>query len=124
MKILIDNSEENEIIICAKNKKWEKFTISNKARKPLLVILNNFLSKNKKNLADLTGIAVVVGKGRFTATRIAVTIVNTLGYALAIPVVSVISNNTELADKAFKKYKPGIFVSAKYSGEAHIGGQK
>lgn len=124
MKLLIDNSEESEIIICAKNQKWEKFVISNKAQKPLLLILENFLFKNKKNFKDITGIAVVVGKGRFTATRIAVTIVNTLGYALKIPVVSVISSDTELAEKAFKKAKPGVFISAKYSGEAHIGGQK
>lgn len=124
MKLLIDNSEESEVIICAKIQKWKKFVIKNKAHKPLLVILNNFLSKNKKKLTDIIGIAVVVGKGRFTATRIAVTVVNTLGYALKIPVVSVISNDEVLAEKALKKVKSGVFVSAKYSGEAHIGGQK
>jgi len=124
MKILIDNSNENEIIICAKIHKWKKFVIKNKAQKSLLVILEHFLSKNKKKLTDITGIAVVVGKGRFTATRVAVTVTNTLGHALNIPVVPVISNNEELVEEAFKKAKPGVFVSAKYSGEAHIGGQK
>lgn len=124
MKLLIDNSDENKIIICAKNKKWEKFNINNKAQKSLLVVLKNFLSKNKKKLRDITGIAVVVGKGRFTATRIAVTVINTLGYTLKIPVVSVISNDVDLVEKAFKKAKQGVYVSAKYSGEAHIGGQK
>lgn len=99
--------------------------MSNKKQKPLLVILDSFLSKNKKKLSDIAGIAVVVGHGRFTATRIAVTIANTLSYALKIPVVAVLSsNNPEFAENMLKKTKPGVFVSAKYSGEAHIGGQK
>ncbi len=107
MKLLIDNSEESEVIICAKIQKWKKFVIKNKAQKPLLVILNNFLSKNKKKLTDITGIAVVVGKGRFTATRIAVTVVNTLGYALKIPVVSVISNERGVCRKSAQKSQVG-----------------
>ncbi|MDD2758393.1 MAG: hypothetical protein PHD72_03430 [Patescibacteria group bacterium] len=124
MKLLIDNSLEDQVVFCLSiSDGWKKFVFSQTVRpKPLLVFLEALLSKQKKHLTDLSGVAVVIGRGRFTATRIAVTVANTLAYALAIPVVGVTEADFKLVDKKLKQAKIGVYISAKYSGEANIGG--
>lgn len=126
MKLLIDNSLEDQVVFCLSiSDGWKKFVFSQTALpQPLLVLLEALLSKQKKHLADLTGIAVVLGQGRFTATRIAVTVANTLAYALKIPVMGVKKIDFDNLDKKFKKAPKGIYLSAQYSGEANIGKKK
>ena len=83
--------------------------------------IDKMLKKRKKKISDLLGVAVVVGLGRFTATRIAVTVANTLSFALRIPVTAVNSADIERAEKLLRGKRAGVYVSAKYSGEARIG---
>lgn len=52
----------------------------------VLPILTVLLNKTKKSFHDLTDIVVTRGPGSFSSTRIGVTIANTLGFALGIPV--------------------------------------
>lgn len=82
------------------------------------IILDNGLSKK-----DLKGLAVIVGKGRFTSTRIAVTIVNTLAYSFGIPVLSVPYYEDKVFD-LLKNHTVGQYISAEYSGFANIGNKK
>ncbi|MFA5128025.1 MAG: hypothetical protein WC457_03435 [Patescibacteria group bacterium] len=122
MFLLIDNSNDEAIIFYWREQK-KIITVKNRSSKQsLLAVLETSLKKHQKNISDLTGIAVVVGLGRFTATRVATTTANTLGFALKIPVVSVDSADYELAEKLLRKKRVGIYISAKYSGEAHVGG--
>lgn len=94
-----------------------------KGNKTLLAGLESVLKKYNKNITDITGIAVVVGLGRFTAERIAATVANTLALALNIPVVALPQASTQAADEMFLSARRGVYISAKYSGEAHIGGK-
>ena len=96
--------------------------ISSQASSDVLFSLEKELVSLGAGLKDLRGIGVVMGAGSFTSTRAAVTIANTLAYALRIPVVALPANWTtpELLTK-LKKAKPGQYVSATYSGEANIG---
>jgi hypothetical protein len=89
----------------------------------LLAIIDRLLSDENKQLSDLRGLAVVVGKGKFTATRIAVTVANTLSYALKIPVLAV-DGWYENLTKDIQSSPVGQYVSAQYSAPAHIGGSK
>lgn len=76
-------------------------------------------------LSAISAIGVVLGKGRFTATRIAVTVANSLGFALQVPVVGV--RDLDLNDELVKKLESttGLqYVAAEYSAEAHIGGKQ
>lgn len=123
MKLIIDNSDEKKIFFYLKyGGRWlvEKITVS---KKPLLEILGQTLKKRKKDFHDLSGIGVVVGKGRFTATRVAATVANALAYGLNIPVIALTEADTAMAEKLFKKAKKGVYISATYSAEPRISGE-
>lgn len=96
--------------------------ISSQASSDVLFSLEKEMVSLHTGLKDLQGIGVVMGAGSFTSTRAAVTIANTLAYALHIPVVALPANwsTAELTTK-LKKVKPGQYVSATYSGEANVG---
>lgn len=98
----------------------EEFSLENQN---LVSVLDVIFQKNKLTIKDLTGIAVVVGKGRFTATRVATTFANTLSFSLSIPVLAV-NGWYEGLFEDLKKCQSGIYVSAQYSAPANIGGKK
>lgn len=60
----------------------------------VLPMVEELLKEQKLNYEDLKGIAVVNGVGAFSATRIGVTIANSLAFALDIPLfeISIIKN--------------------------------
>ncbi|HLC70139.1 MAG TPA: hypothetical protein VJH75_03815 [Patescibacteria group bacterium] len=124
MYLGIDNSVDGKAIFY----KWQndQFTVEEKIINEsgdLLFALQSVLHKENLNLGDLQGLAVLVGAGKFTGTRVAVTVANTLAYALNIPVVGV----GELKENTLERIKQqtsGIYVSATYSGEPNIGKKK
>lgn len=123
MFLLIDNSSDGAINFYWREKN-KIIAVKNKnSRRPLLAVLESSLKKRKKKISDLKGVAVVIGLGRFTATRIAVTVANILGLALRIPVAAVNRVDLERAEKLLRKKRVNVYVSAKYSGEARIGGK-
>lgn len=122
MYLLIDNSSNDKILVhyCV-DTKWvqREFDKDN----DLLVSIDQLLLDHAKRLSDLRGLAVVVGKGKFTATRIAVTVANTLSYALQIQVLAVDGWYEDLI-KDIQASPVGQYVSAAYSAPANIGGSK
>ncbi len=90
----------------------------------LLVCLDKFLSDLNLSVKDITCVGVVMGVGRFTATRLAVTLANTLAYGLHIPVIKLEKNFDQRAASAkAKEAKAGQYVMPEYSAEAHIQGK-
>ena len=127
MYLLVDNSADEKVIFAyTDGAKWKKveFIRPENNRVSLLLFLDKLLKKLKYKLSDIGGIAVVVGKGKFTATRIAVTMANTLAYALKIPVIGAVDESGAGLFKKIKTAKPGIYISAKYSAAATIGKRK
>lgn len=53
----------------------------------LLAAIDGVLKNNKLNLNDLKAISVNCGPGSFTGVRVGVTVANTLGWTLNIPVL-------------------------------------
>lgn len=95
--------------------------------KELLAVFDSFLVEKKLSKKDVQGIMVVVGSGGFTSTRLAVTVANTFGYALHIPLLAI--SEAEAADPQalltrLLAQPPGQLISPTYSGEANIGGEK
>lgn len=122
MYLLIDNSSNDKILVhYYLDTKWVQREFDKD--KDLLVSIDQLLSDEGKQLSDLRGFAVVVGKGKFTATRIAVTVANTLSYALQIPVLAVGDWYEDLI-KDIQASPVGQYVSAAYSASANIGGGK
>lgn len=123
MYLLFDNSTNDKIFIyyCL-DTKWVQREF-NKDGQELIAAVNQLLLDEDKRLSDLRGLAVVVSKGKFTATRIAVTVANTLAYALQIPVLAVNDWYEDLI-KDIQASPVGQYVSAQYSAPANIGGGK
>lgn len=123
MYLFIDNSDDEKIILkLFVNNIWvQAGFLVNKYQ--LLVAIDHFLVAQNISMRDIRGLAVLVGKGRFTATRIAVTVANTLALALAIPVIGV-KMFAENMSSQIDSTPVGRLISAEYSGEANIGTKK
>lgn len=127
MFIFLDSSAEEELvfILVNKNIKIEKIIFKNKkARQGPLFCFNELIEKKKIKLKEILGIGVLIGRGRFTATRIAVTFGNFLSFFLKKPIVGLSEFDVCEFLKQIKKAKKGIYLSAQYSGEANIGKSK
>jgi len=121
MYLLIDNSLNDKIIFhyCLDTIWVQREFVRDE--KSLLEVMNELLLSENKQISDLRGLATIIGKGKFTATRIAVTLVNTLAYSLKIPVVAVENWSQDLL-KNIQASPIGQYVSAQYSAPANIGG--
>jgi len=124
MFLLIDNSKDDRLSLVIKA--GDINLAGDAPTDDLVGLLENidkFFKKNRLKINELEGIAVVVGQGRFTLTRIAVTVANTLAYALHIPVAGVMSASEDWVQK-LSVQPVGQYISAKYSAEPNIGKPK
>ncbi|MFA5061886.1 MAG: hypothetical protein WC526_01955 [Patescibacteria group bacterium] len=129
MFLIIDNSGEKAVVFYystgASSGGFKQKQIKAEAGEDILVCLEKFLTQIGLTLKDIKYLAVVIGVGKFTATRLAVTCVNTLGLALKIPVMGIDKEwRPEAVWKKIKKIPVGQYAVPKYSGEAHIGKKK
>lgn len=85
-----------------------------------LIALNSVLKSAKKKLTSIKGVAVVAGKGRFSATRSAAVTANILALTLKIPAAAVPAGVIDF-EKIVKDGRPGRYVLPSYSGQATIG---
>ena len=88
-KLYIDTSNNKEIQIGLEiNGKKEMVVRKTDAWKAQIVLplINELLNKNKLTVYELNSIKVNLGPGSFTGLRVGVTIANTLGSWLKIPV--------------------------------------
>src|SRR5688572_1972964 len=89
MYLFIDPSEQSKIkLILFFSDRQKSIEVEWRNRELLQVIVDAFESE-KIELSEITGIAVLVGKGGFSSTRIASVVGNGFAYALHIPIVGV-----------------------------------
>ncbi len=75
-------------------------------------------------VSEIKGIAVLLGEGAFSSTRIASVVANTLSFALKIPVIGITRatfDQTTSLEELFTKQKKHQYISPTYSGEPNIG---
>lgn len=124
MYLFIDPSQQDSIrlVLFFNNISQERvFEVRNRE---LLSVIVEALDQEHLSLADVEGIVVLVGEGRFSSTRIASVVSNTLSYTLRIPVVAATRGNepTEATINTF--FLAGdthYYITPTYSGEPHIG---
>lgn len=85
MKLFIDTSSTERIIVGFDSEKFETKARKDTSQK-LLPFIDELLKKKKKTVKDITEIEVNTGPGSFTGLRIGVSVANTLGWVLGIPV--------------------------------------
>ncbi len=119
MYIVIDNSEEQIVLRYQDGESWVRREF---ARTPGGVVESVAALLNEVGGGNLRGLAVVVGQGRFTATRVATTVANTLGFARQIPVVAIVDGIPwNQVARLIKESPVGRYVTPTYSGLARIG---
>lgn len=100
--LLIDTSEIKQTKIGFKiGDKEPVFVIAENDRKTqhALVLIEKLLKENNLSLIDLAGIEVNTGPGSFTGLRVGISIANTLGTFLKIPINEL--NVGELVDARY-----------------------
>ncbi|MEA1909524.1 MAG: tRNA (adenosine(37)-N6)-threonylcarbamoyltransferase complex dimerization subunit type 1 TsaB [Patescibacteria group bacterium] len=87
--LVIDTTEENTgIALRGTDFYKENIWVSKKNQsEELLPNIDKLFEENNKKPAELKWVAVNIGPGSFTGLRIGISIANTFGYALKIPVI-------------------------------------
>jgi len=85
MKLYIDTSKKDEISVFLNGEVFKTSSKKEKSQK-LLPFIDEVLKKKRVGLKDLTEIGVNVGPGSFTGLKVGVSIAQTLGWVLDIPV--------------------------------------
>ncbi len=82
-----------------------------------LETIDGFLKKQQESLEHVDRLLIVTGPGSFTASRVSVTIANTIAFALNIPVISLPNPNrlsmTDLCSQS-KGMHPDVFAYPMY----------
>jgi hypothetical protein len=87
MYVLIDPSPSDSVrLYVARHDDWEVGDYPLSRTKDFLAAFRSALQGVP--LINLKGVGVLVGKGRFTSTRVATTIANVLAFSLRIPVLT------------------------------------
>ena len=81
-----------------------KYPKKNNEAKKLLFEIDKLINKNTLNIKNIDKIAVSIGEGSYTGTRIGVSIANALAYALNIEII-------ELKNSELKNCSVGEFMS-------------
>lgn len=85
MKLYIDTSNSKKIIVGINEERFEDEAKEGASQK-LLPFIIEILKKKGKTVDDLTAIEVATGPGSFTGLRVGVSVAQTLGWVLKIPV--------------------------------------
>lgn len=83
MKLFIDTSSSEKIIVGIDGKKYETDARKEKAQK-LLPFIDELLKKKNLKVEDISEIKVNTGPGSFTGLRVGVSVANTLGWVLGV----------------------------------------
>lgn len=97
MKLYIDTSSREKVIVGIDDERFEKEVIE-RSSQVLLPFIDEILKKKKKTFEDIKEVEVNTGPGSFTGLRVGVAVANTLGFVLKVPVngKNVLKENIEI----------------------------
>lgn len=124
MYLLIDLSTKDSIHLALFDEHSIIHTKAIGRNRELLALINNFFIEQKFTKERLKGVAVVVGTGSFTSTRIAAVVANTFGYVERIPVLAIqLEDMAHLSSiiPSFSCQPVSQYISPTYSGQPNIG---
>src|SRR3989338_2960215 len=131
MYILVDPSEKDRIKIIGFDETNIETEVFDAINREILFSLDYFLLARKMDKKNVQGIAVVVGVGGFTSTRLATTLANAWHFVENIPLLAISVDEVMEPQKLIKKFNldshksRGLnvrqYILAEYSGEPNIG---
>lgn len=101
MKLYIDTSDSEKITLGLDGKRFQS-SARKGASQRLLAFIDDVLKKEGASLDKITKIEVNTGPGSFTGLRVGVSVANTLGWTLGIPVNGKNINKGEFLDIKYK----------------------
>lgn len=101
MKLYIDTSSSEKIIIGLGGDRFETESKKEKAQR-LLPFIVETLEKKGKSIDDITSVEVNPGPGSFTGLRVGVSIANAIGYTKKIPVNGKLISNGDFVEISYK----------------------
>lgn len=124
MYVCIDMGVRDQIRLILFTDTEQHEHISKRGNREVLHALEEALREHDRSADDVMGVAVVIGVGGFTGTRLATTVANTFSYIKQVPVIGI--EPSEMGDlpalrQRLASTKPGTYISAQYSGEPNIG---
>lgn len=124
MLLIIDNTEDDQITFSIwLDKKFIQKVFTIQHNQDLLLYVDELLAGLQLSVQDIRCLGVVMGVGKFTGTRLAVTLANTLAYALQIPVISLAKDfDPEKALSAAGSAVAGTYITPVYSAAPHLYG--
>jgi tRNA threonylcarbamoyladenosine biosynthesis protein TsaB len=97
MKLYIDTSNSEKVIIGLDGRRFESDARQEKSQR-LLPFIVETLKKEEKKLGEINEIEVNTGPGSFTGLRVGLSVANTIGWVLDIPVNGKNIREGELVD--------------------------
>ncbi len=94
MKLYIDTTNRDKVIIALDDKKFELISHDSKSQK-LLEFIDETLESEGLKINEITEIDVNTGPGSYTGIRIGVSVAQTIGWSQSIPVNGKNMNNGE-----------------------------
>ena len=85
MKLYIDTSDREKVIVGINDKRFETVA-KEKASQSLLPFIDHVLTSEGRGVKDISEVEVNTGPGSFTGLRVGVAVANTFGFVLDIPV--------------------------------------
>lgn len=123
MYLLIDSSVKDQITLVLFDTHTSAKNTYDASNRAVLACVDALLTEKHLKPQDVQGIAVVVGAGGFSSTRVAVTVANTFAYAFQIPLLAVTSPEAahpeQLVERLLEQ-EPGKYMAPEYSGEPNI----
>jgi len=83
MKLFIDTSDREKIVVGIDTKRFSENAREGASQK-LLPLIEDSLKKEGKGFDDITEIEVATGPGSFTGLRVGVSVANALGWSLGV----------------------------------------
>lgn len=121
MYLILDPSDTERVgLYFWQSGSWNYYEQTDKQSGAYLRMLAGFLDAHQLQIGDIEGCGVVLGKGRFTSTRVAATLANVLAFAKGIPVCALDEIPPRLPpERLFTGVKTN-YVRPVYSGEPRI----
>lgn len=85
MKLFIDTTDSEKVVVGLDGKMFESVSKREKAQR-LLPFIDEVLKKQEKSIDDISEVEVKTGPGSFTGIRVGVSVANAIGWSQGVKV--------------------------------------
>ena len=121
--MILDMSQGRSIRICVFSRNEHTWYAYEGKSGDIVERVSESLERASLQSSDVEGIAVVMGEGTFTGTRLATTVANTFSFVGNVPLISIVKADIEKPEALVDRFSDehnSTYISATYSGAPNI----